>query len=72
LASQRPIPSTSARRTRRNAPQPKPRAPPFAQHPTCCRTLDHGRAALDILDERFAKGEIHKAAFEEKHKLLGR
>ena len=32
----------------------------------------HGRAALDILDERFAKGEIEKAEYEEKRKLLGR
>ena len=31
-----------------------------------------GRAALDVLEERFARGEIDKAEFEEKRKLLGR
>jgi putative membrane protein len=30
------------------------------------------RAAIDILEERFARGEIDKAEFEEKRKLLGR
>jgi putative membrane protein len=37
----------------------------------CCGGHGRGRAALDILDERFAKGEIDKAEFEEKRKLLG-
>ncbi|HUZ75145.1 MAG TPA: SHOCT domain-containing protein [Stellaceae bacterium] len=31
-----------------------------------------GRAAIDILEERFARGEIDKTEFEEKRKLLGR
>jgi putative membrane protein len=31
-----------------------------------------GRAALGILDERFARGEIDKAEYEDKRKLLGR
>ena len=30
------------------------------------------RTALDILDERFARGEIDKAEFDERRKLLGR
>ncbi len=37
-----------------------------------CGGPDRGRAALDILEERFAKGEIEKTEFEEKRKLLGR
>jgi putative membrane protein len=37
-----------------------------------CGGPDRGRAALDILEERFARGEIEKAEFEDKRKLLGR
>ncbi len=29
------------------------------------------RTALDILDERFARGEIDRAEYEEKRKLIG-
>ena len=38
--------------------------------PHCGRGRAHG--ALDILEERLAKGEIGKEEFEEKRKLLGR
>jgi len=37
----------------------------------CCGHR-HGRAALEILEERLAKGEVGKDEFEEKRKLLGR
>lgn len=36
-----------------------------------CGHHRHGRAALEILEERLAKGEIGKDEFEEKRKLLG-
>lgn len=39
--------------------------------PHCGYGRAHRRAALDILEERFAKGEIGAEEFEEKRKLLG-
>ena len=36
------------------------------------RGYGRGSSALDILEERFARGEIDKTEFEEKRKLLGR
>lgn len=41
-------------------------------HGGCPYCGGHGRGALDILDERFARGEIEKAEYEEKRKLLSR
>ncbi len=41
-------------------------------HGGCPYCGGHGHGAFNILDERFARGEIDKAEFEEKRKLLGR
>ena len=37
-----------------------------------CGGPSRSHAALDVLEERFARGEIDKSEFEEKRKLLGR
>ena len=37
-----------------------------------CGRGDQGHEALNILEQRFARGEIEKAEFEEKRRLLSR
>lgn len=44
---------------------------PFYDQPSF-HHAGRGRTALDILDVRFAKGEIDNAEYEEKRKLIGR
>lgn len=46
----------------------------YHHHHGICPRCGHGRGrgALEILEERFARGEIGKDEFEEKRKLLGR
>ncbi len=41
-------------------------------HAGCPYCGGPGRGALDILDERLARGEIEKAEYEDKRKLISR
>jgi putative membrane protein len=44
--------------------------PPWWQGGTHGPSFGRSRAALDILDERFARGEINQAEYEEKRRLI--
>lgn len=44
--------------------------PPWWHGPSQGTALGPPRTALDILDERFARGEIDQAEYEEKRRLI--
>ncbi len=46
--------------------------PPWWDHRGDHSSRESSRRALEILEERFAKGEIDKEEFEEKKRLLSR